>query len=67
VNERTDGTQVVKGARSGGYRRTCLSSEEAERSAGNQVALKGEGVVDSGLSGECFVTAPPAPPFAEAP
>jgi hypothetical protein len=43
--------------RSGGQRRACpllrsLSSEEAERSAGDQVALEGEGVVDGGLNGE---------------
>ena len=46
-----------QGALSGGHRRTCpllgsLSSEEAERSAGDQVALEGEGVVDGGLNGE---------------
>jgi hypothetical protein len=46
-----------QGALSGGHRRTCpllgsLSSEEAERSARDQVALEGEGVVDGGVNGE---------------
>jgi hypothetical protein len=55
-NERADKTQQLR-PRSGGHRRTCpllgsLSSEEAERPAGDQVALEGEGVVDGGLSGE---------------
>ena len=55
TSAQTERTQL--GGRSGGRRRACpllgsLSSEEAERSAGDQVALEGEGVVDSGLSGE---------------